>query len=191
MPDNQQPISYYVEEAKRLGLSEEQQSVIGDETDGEIFREHIANAHDKTDEELRTLLGQEWENYSADHSGEDSAQGFDHEAQAEDEANGRHADSEPEGDEEDVDDLDDEDDDFGSDVGEDDEDDADWDEEDEAGYDDSDDDSSTEDGGESSDEPEEDSLDHLDIDEDAIEQKRNGGGEALDDDEADCEGCKI
>ena len=205
MPDNQQPISYYVEEAKRLGLTEEQISVIGDETDGQSFREHIANAHDKTDDELRDLLSREWSAYSADHSGEDG-EGFDHAAQAEDEANGRHAASaEAAGELDDADELDDEDDDFATDE-EDEE--ADWDEED-------DEDSSDADDGESSDEPEEDhdsgeegvhgprgpddsalatdvdSLDHLDFDEEAIERKRDGGGEALDDGEADCEGCKI
>jgi len=179
MPDNKQPIEYYVAEAKRLGLSEEQQSVIGDETDGEMFREHIANAHDMTDAELREMLQQEWTDYTA--PSKDAATSFDRDAEAEDEANGRHADSDNFDDEEDEDDegadevgedeLDDEDDDFGSDVGEDDE-----------------------DVGE---EPEEDfdvsadALDHLEIDVDAIERKRDGGGEALDDGEADCEGCKI
>ena len=182
MPDNKQPIEYYVAEAKRLGLSEEQQSVIGDETDGESFREHMANAHDQSDDELREILAQEWENYSADHSGESADTSFDPDAEAEDEADGRHADSdnfddedddwdeEPD-DEVDEEDLDDEDDDFGSDVGEDDEDIG---EEPEEDFD-----AST------------DALDHLEIDEEALEQKRNGGGEALDDGEADCEGCKI
>ncbi|QQO90176.1 hypothetical protein pEaSNUABM5_00034 [Erwinia phage pEa_SNUABM_5] len=208
MPDNKQPIEYYVAEAKRLGLSEEQQSVIGDETDGDAFREHIANAHDLTDDELRELLTQEWDRYSADPKA--AATSFDRDAEAQDEANGRHADSEPdegwEDEDPEEDELDDEDDDFGSDVGEDDDD---WDE-DEEDFDSS----SDTDGLESGDEPKEDeksergqtqssttvdtapdfdseSLDHLDIDEDAIEQKRNGGGEALDDGEADCEGCKI
>lgn len=130
MPDNKQPIEYYVAEAQRLGLSEEQQSVIGDETDGQAFREHIANAHDKTDDELRDILTQEWSDYSAAGSN-DPAKSFgngENEAQAADEANGRHAGSDDHEDDEDWDDglnddedeLDDEDDDFGSDVGEDD-----------------------------------------------------------------------
>lgn len=191
MPDNKQPIEYYVAEAKRLGLTEEQQSVIGHQTDGDAFREHIANAHDMTDAELREILAQEWDNYSADNSGEDEDASFDREAEAADEANGRHADSEPEGDDEDEgwedeDELDDEDDDFGSDVGEDDEDfDSSSDADDLESGDEPEEDS------ESSDELNEDSLDHLEIDEDAIDQKRSGGGEALDDGEADCEGCKI
>lgn len=217
MSDNKQPIEYYVAEAKRLGLTEEQQSVIGDETDGDAFREHIANAHDKSDDELREILAQEWDDYSADPK--PAATSFNLNAEAEDEADGRHADSVDEDwEDEDLDEVDEDEPEEDHDSG--DEDgiydggqEPEWDEEedeDDAGFDDS----ATDDGAEISEEPEEDdkksdrgriehattvdtaafdsdSLDHLDIDEDAIEQKRNGGGEAIDGDEADCEGCKI
>lgn len=189
MPQSEQPISYYVEEAKRLGLSDEQVSVIGDETDGQTFREHIANAHDKSDAELRDLLEKQWSDYSADHSGEDGqakAFGYDSQAAAEDEANGRHVASAEAAGELDGDDSneDEEEDDSSSDLddlGDEEEDDSSEDEteseEDHDVLDDEDDDFNA--------------LDDLNIDEEALERKRDGGGEALDDDEADCEGCKI
>lgn len=75
MPDNKQPIEYYVAEAQRLGLSEEQIRVIGSEPDGESFREHIANAQDMTDAELRDVLNDEWQSYTADPASNDR-QGF-------------------------------------------------------------------------------------------------------------------